>query len=113
MTHRDLEKPGDIISQRRKELQMTQTEVSRTLGYKNPNFLSMIERNDSLVPFDRALEYAALLEIEPGWFLERVLRHQYPRTAEFLFNRTTLERLLKDREASDLPVITPGEGRKS
>lgn len=86
--------PGDIIAQRRTELQVSQTELSKKLGYRNPNFISMIEKGTSRTPIDRAVEFARALEMDPCWFLEMVLRDHYPNTAEFLFSEETLKTLL-------------------
>ena len=108
--HTELQDPGAIIAKRRTELQMSQTEISRALLYKNPNFISMVEKGTARVPVDRALEFAEILEMDKAWFLECVLRNHYPRTAEFLFNRATLAHLLDGRQDSELAKVFPGEG---
>ncbi|MCW2248519.1 transcriptional regulator with XRE-family HTH domain [Azospirillum fermentarium] len=95
-SYRDLDTPGDIIGQRRKELHMTQTEIARKMGYRNPNFLSMMESGTSRVPLERCQEIADILEMDQIWFLQRVLADHFPGVASTLFAVESLERMLAD-----------------
>jgi len=81
----DLSEPGAIIAKRREEVGLTQTDVSQSLGYANPNFISMMERGKCRVPIDRCAEFAAVLEMDVHWFAEKILRNHHPAFAELIF----------------------------
>ncbi|KAA0573410.1 helix-turn-helix transcriptional regulator [Azospirillum sp. Sh1] len=97
----DLVLPGEIVAQRRKELHMTQTEVAKKMGYRNPNFVSMMESNSSRVPIERCFELADILEMDRIWFLKRVLGDHYPQVSEELFSAASLRRLLDEAEQKE------------
>lgn len=90
-THRDYVRPGEIVAARRQELALTQTDLARKLGYKNVNFISMVESVDkdghakAELPLDKAIDFADVLEMDQRWFAERVLRHRHPRLADAIF----------------------------
>lgn len=91
--HKDYIDPGKIIAVRRSELSMTQKELAKALGYKNPNFISMLERetpegeeSQTKVPIESIIKIADVLEIDKLWFIERVFRARgYTDLADFLF----------------------------
>lgn len=83
--YKKFSKPEEIISHRRTELGISQSELARKLGYSNANFISIIESQRSKVPLDRSVEFAEALEIDAKWFVERVMRDRYPKIAEIVF----------------------------
>ena len=82
--HRRETDPNRIVAIRRDEVGMTQGELARALGYKNTNFISMIENGQSEVPVDRAVDIANALGIDARFFTERVLRKRHPSIANVL-----------------------------
>ena len=77
--------PSDIVSARRSELSLLQTELAKLLGYKNANFISILEKGKSKIPLDDAGEIARVLEMDEKWFIERCMRQRFPRLAANLF----------------------------
>lgn len=98
-THRSQKRLHDVIAARRSELLLTQGALAQKLGYKNSSFITMIERatmmNEetgqldprSKVPFDRALDFAKALDLDPDWFMERLMREYYPSIAEHFYGK--------------------------
>jgi transcriptional regulator with XRE-family HTH domain len=89
---------------------MTQTELARAIGLKHPNFISMIESQKSQFPVPRALQFAEVLEMDPTWFVEKVLSYEAPgqrpeislkALGEWLFRPETLRAALERREAEE------------
>jgi transcriptional regulator with XRE-family HTH domain len=89
---------------------MTQTELARAIGLKHPNFISMIESQKSQFPVPRSLQFAEVLEMDPTWFVERVLSYEAPgqrpeislkALGEWLFRPETLRAALERREAEE------------
>lgn len=72
--HSKYDHPGDIIAARRQELHLTQTDLSKLLGYNHPNFISVIEAKKSVVPPERVPEFCKALELDPLWLYEMILR---------------------------------------
>lgn len=109
-TYKNQQDLGAAVAKRRIELGLSQTEVSRALGYRNPNFISMVESGKP-IPVNRVIEYALVLEMDPVWLLERVLTQTLPsKIAAYLFNRRTLEKMAEGKEYIDLPEFKVGEG---
>lgn len=125
--HTSYSAPHDIITARRNELSMTQTELARAIGLKHPNFISMIESQKSQFPVPRALQFAEVLEMDPTWFVEKVLSYEAPgqrpeislkALGEWLFRPETLRAALERREAEEAgrvyvakPMKTPSAPR--
>jgi transcriptional regulator with XRE-family HTH domain len=89
---------------------MTQTELARALGLKHPNFISMVEGKKSQLPLSRVLQIAEVLEMDPTWFVEKVLNYEAPGSkpetslkalGEWLFRPETLRAALERREAEE------------
>ena len=108
--HTTFSAPHEIIAARRTELAMTQTELARALGLKHPNFISMVEGKKSQLPLSRVLQVAEVLEMDPTWFVEKVLKYepkgQKPEASlkalgEWLFRPETLRAALERREAEE------------
>jgi transcriptional regulator with XRE-family HTH domain len=108
--HTSFSAPHEIIAARRTELAMTQTELARAIGLKHPNFISMVESQKAQFPLSRVLQFAEVLEMDPTWFVEKVLSYeapgQKPETSlkalgEWLFKPETLRHALERREAEE------------
>src|SRR4051812_8939264 len=108
--HTTYSSPHEIIAARRAELSMTQTELSRMLGLNHPNFISMVESQKSPFPLSRVLQFAEVLEMDPTWFVEKVLSYEAPgqkpatslkALGEWLFRPETLRAALQRREAEE------------
>lgn len=92
MDYRRLTDPAEIIRQRRTDLSMTQVQLAKLMGYENANFLTIIEKKKSAVPIERCLDFAKHLEVDPHWFVERVMREKYPQLADFLLERVSTKK---------------------
>jgi transcriptional regulator with XRE-family HTH domain len=108
--HTTFSAPHEIIAVRRTELSMTQTQLARAIGLKHPNFISMVESQKAQFPLSRVLQFAEALEIDPTWFVEKVLSYEpegqkpeYSTKAlgEWLFKPETLRAALERREAEE------------
>jgi transcriptional regulator with XRE-family HTH domain len=108
--HTTYSAPHEIIATRRIELSMTQTQLARAIGLKHPNFISMVESQKAQFPLSRVLQFAEVLEIDPTWFVEKVLSYEpegqkpeYSTRAlgEWLFRPETLRAALERREAEE------------
>ena len=84
--YKKLSDPGEIVAQRRSELDMTQIELAEKLDYPSVNFISMLEKKRSKVPLEKSVKFAKVLEIDEKWFIEKIMRDRYPIVAEVLFN---------------------------
>lgn len=71
--HQTYSAPHDIIAARRTELAMSQSELARRLGLKHPSFISMLEAQRSPFPLSRTLQFIKVLELDPAWFIEKVM----------------------------------------
>ena len=70
---RHLTHPGDIVRERREELGLSQVQLAGLIGYKNSNFITMIEKKRSRVPLYTAPKLAQALQLDQMWFIERVM----------------------------------------
>lgn len=85
VSYKTLTKSIDVVAQRRRDLQLTQAELAKRVGYSNSNFVSMLESGKSKVPLEKAGDIAAAIEVDPKWFVELLMRERYPEIAERLF----------------------------
>lgn len=60
---------GERIAARRKELNMTQEELAKKLGYKSKSSINKIELQWSNVPLSKLEKIAAALDCEPGYLM--------------------------------------------
>lgn len=70
-------KTGEIIRNRRKELNMTQEELANKLGYKSKSTINKIELSINEIPKNRIEDFASVLGMSPtelmGW--EQTIRN--------------------------------------
>lgn len=86
-TYLDFEDPKDIFAQRRSELSFTQHDVAKGLGYKNFNFISILESGRSEIPIEKVPEICRVLKMDTKWYLEKVMRKRWPGVAAVIFNQ--------------------------
>ena len=62
-------KIGEKIKQRRIELEMSQDELARILGYKDRSTLSYIEKDGEKLPVNKVNDFAKALKVDPRWLM--------------------------------------------
>ena len=60
---------GERIAERRKQLNMTQEELARKLGYKSKSSINKIEKEWANVPLSRLSKVAAALDCDPQYLM--------------------------------------------
>lgn len=68
---------GLLLAARRMELNLSQREIAERLGYRNVNFISMLENNRSSIPLSKVAEVVEAYELSPALTLALV-KHIYP-----------------------------------
>jgi transcriptional regulator with XRE-family HTH domain len=92
---------GEILQQRRLELNMSQRDIAKKLGYRNINFISMIERGGSRLPFEKLPDNARVYKME-NHFLLIMIKNLYPGVWNvYKFIREKCKDILSD--SSDSP----------
>lgn len=71
-------KVGRTIRERREELNMTQGELAKKLGYKYSNFIGMVENGQWKFPIDRVFQFADSLDIPRHEFLRLIIGELHP-----------------------------------
>lgn len=61
---------GDRIKQRREELNMSQEELAKRIGYKSRSSINKIELNLSDVPQKKVPEFAKVLNVSIGYLMD-------------------------------------------
>ena len=98
--YESLVSPSEIVRARRQDIGMSQAEVARALDIKSSNFIAVIESGKSQVPFERLLDFANVLKLPKGWFVEKVFRHRLPELASYVFDELVDEKVKDALEAS-------------
>ena len=65
MLEYDRKKLGQHLKSNREQMNLTQAQVSRRLGYTSPQFISNIERGISVVPLDTLARMVKLYKANP------------------------------------------------
>ena len=94
------------LKARREELGKSQAEIAKALGYKNANFLSVLENGKVRLPFAKLTTIARAYEVEP-YFLNVMVKTLYPEIWDMawtmaktgLFASTTQEEEDKELQA--------------
>ena len=73
-----------LLTSRRKELSLTQAELARRIGYKNSNFISMLESGASIIPLEKTSAIATALELEAKSLAAMLLKERFPDLANVL-----------------------------
>ena len=80
---RAAERIGAILKARREHQDMSQRDVAHILGYRNINFISMIESGRSNPPLARLADIARAYGMDAD-FVPVMLREIYPETWEII-----------------------------
>ena len=86
----DREQLGQILADQRNRLGLTQGAIAKAASYKNNNFITMIEKGDSRIPFNRIFDIVGAYQL-PTDFAFIIIRTLYPDILETtcdLMNRT-------------------------
>lgn len=67
---RDHKMLGQYLRQCRVKAGLTQSQISRQLGYSSPQFVSNWERGQSMPPFNSVGKLVKLIKIDPRKFLD-------------------------------------------
>jgi len=97
---RAAEQIGAILKAKREEQNKSQRDVALELGYRNVNFISMIESGRSNPPLSRMSDICRVYDMEPE-FLPMMVRLIYPETWEVV---TTLLMQGKEIFANKTPA---------
>lgn len=73
-TKREFKNIGRLVKATRESKGISQTFLSRELGYKNGQFVSNIERGICSIPFEKILTLSTLLGIDPTLIKEAVMK---------------------------------------
>lgn len=82
---------GEIVQSYRRKAGMTQLELAQKLGYKIPQFISLIENGHSKVPLSIIAELVAILRIPEDLILDSLLA-TYEKEARRYLNKKTKAR---------------------
>ena len=69
---------GEFMKRHRESKGYSQQDMTDMLGYKNVNFVSMIERGLAKIPADRIKDFASAYFIQPNIFYALILKSSYP-----------------------------------
>jgi len=103
------ERVGAILKAQRENQNMSQRDVAHLLGYRNINFISMIESGRSNPPLARLADIAVAYGMDAE-FVPTMLREIYPETWEII---KTLLAQYKDILANKGPVALEKQIDKS
>lgn len=87
--------PAEIIESRMIELDLSQTELAHKIGYKNPNFISILLGKKGVVPLSKVADFARVLKIDEFWLFEKVMVCRWPElegTIDRLFSAQSLRK---------------------
>lgn len=82
---------GQFLKRRREQLELSQMEVAKQIGYKLPNFISNIENDKAPFPIGRWKDFANVLQLDRTKFLMRVLKEFYPEMLDYLQPKEPVE----------------------
>jgi len=87
------------LKTRRLDLEMTQRELARAIGFNGVNFVSMMEAGNSKIPYERASDLARVLALDPVLLVAQMVRSYNPEIARELFHENALTHLLEHTTA--------------
>ena len=62
----------------------TQAELAEQMGFKKPNFLTMLKQGKSRVPLDRVPAIAKALDVDPAFLLWMCIRDYHPELLDII-----------------------------
>lgn len=63
---------GKRIKARREQLNMTQEELAKKLGYKSKSSINKIELDKTDISRSKLIQFANVLDVEPTYFIESI-----------------------------------------
>lgn len=82
---------GEFIRKKRVEKGLTQTQVSKALGYSSSQFISNIERGLASPPFKALKKLMGILDLDEREVMDVLLRQQEEYIREELFDGKKIE----------------------
>jgi transcriptional regulator with XRE-family HTH domain len=77
---------GQMIKEARLEKDMTQEEIGKLLGFRQGNFVGMMEMNRSAIPYNRIPQICNLLDLSPIALFKLVMMDRDPEMARCLWS---------------------------
>ena len=90
---------GDRIRRRREELEMSQDELAKRLGYKSRSSINKIERDASGLPQRKIADIAKALQTTPGYIMGWVEKET---SKKIDITTDVIIRMERDRDFSEL-----------
>ncbi|MFN8846051.1 MAG: helix-turn-helix domain-containing protein [Bdellovibrionales bacterium] len=81
---------GEIVKYYRIKTGMTQLELAQRLGYKIPQFISLIENGHSKVPLNIIADLSAILKIPENLLLDLLLSAYEKEARKFLSKKSKI-----------------------
>jgi transcriptional regulator with XRE-family HTH domain len=69
---------AEFCKDRRREVGLTLKDLADQMGYKHPNFISMIESGQSRVPIEKFEVLSLALHVAPAEMLRRIFEEYHP-----------------------------------
>lgn len=74
----------EILKTRMDELGLSNSDVQKELGYPKPNVIAMMRNNTMRIPINKAGKLARLLQVDPQYFIIKVLEESDAALADVL-----------------------------
>lgn len=100
MQKRDFKNIGKLVKNTRDAKGISQTQLSKELGYKNGQFVSNIERGICSIPFEKIPTLSALLGLDPVSVKEAILKDYSTTIDSYIVNPVI------DAPTGELPKVT-------
>jgi transcriptional regulator with XRE-family HTH domain len=78
---------GRLLKAQRENVGLSQGKVAENMGYKNLNFISLIELGKSRIPFGKIMKFCDSYQF-PTEFAIVIIAAQYPEYIDTIFNLT-------------------------
>jgi len=95
---------AEFLTKHINESDKSQTEISKILGYSNPNIITMFKQGRTKLPLTKIAEMAAALEIDPIYMMKVVMSEYSPETWKTL-ERVLGRSLISEAEHAAVKVI--------
>jgi transcriptional regulator with XRE-family HTH domain len=68
---------------------LKQEDIAKQLGYTSINFISLVEKGSSNIPFNKILDFAEAYEVDSCEFSKFIIKNIYPDYEKFFINFCT------------------------
>lgn len=100
MQKREFKNIGQLVKNTRDAKGISQTQLSKELGYKNGQFVSNIERGICSIPFEKILKLSNLLGLESQSIKDAILKDYNTTIDSYIANPVI------DAPQGDMPKVT-------